>query len=468
MTPTSEQTEILSQARDSSTNLMINALAGTGKTSTLEMIERVVKTKPILYMCFNKRNADEATERMLSTTTVRTFNGMGHRVWGQGRARLSLDPNKTRTILRDIIASAPKAEQSILWEVFYDVIDGVRRAKILGYVPSDEKRSLINQSAFHNSLEVRPDDLTADLIDAVLTRGIKLARRGLIDYDDQIYMPTLFGGAFPTFPLVKVDEFQDLSPINHAMLSKLVTKRLIGVGDPHQNIYAFRGAKQAGMREAQAKWNMTPLDLSVSFRCPSAIVDHVRWHVPKFSAANSGGEVHVLDRLDHSDILPDATIICRNNAPLFALAFALIGVGRSVSIIGSDLGPKIVGIMRRLGDESLSRNGLISAIDDWLDDKLAKESTSAQDLADCMKVFANHGSSLAQAIAFAEHLFAQKGQIKLMTGHKSKGLEFDTVYHLDPFLLDNNEQDKNLRYVISTRSKNRLFEINSTDIRWAT
>ncbi len=46
-------------------------------------------------------------------------------------------------------------------------------------------------------------------------------------------------------------------------------------------------------------------------------------------------------------------------------------------------------------------------------------------------------------------------------------MEWDTVYHLDPWLCRDDEQDKNLRYVIQTRSADQAFEINSTDIRWA-
>jgi superfamily I DNA/RNA helicase len=74
-----------------------------------------------------------------------------------------------------------------------------------------------------------------------LAINIEQAFRGIIDFDDQIYMPTLFGGSWPQFPLVMIDEAQDLSPINHAMLSKLVKHRLIAVGDPYQSIYGFRG-----------------------------------------------------------------------------------------------------------------------------------------------------------------------------------------------------------------------------------
>ena len=87
MTPTDEQLHILDIATGSDQNLMINALAGTGKSSTLELIERAVSTKPILYLVFNKKNKEEAEGRMLSTTTVRNFNGLGHRIWANSQSR---------------------------------------------------------------------------------------------------------------------------------------------------------------------------------------------------------------------------------------------------------------------------------------------------------------------------------------------------------------------------------------------
>jgi ATP-dependent exoDNAse (exonuclease V) beta subunit len=83
-----------------------------------------------------------------------------------------------------------------------------------------------------------------------------------------------------------------------------------------------------------------------------------------------------------------------------------------------------------------------------------------------MVVFAEHGQTLGQAIAYVEHLFSQKGTIRLMTGHKAKGLEFETVYHLDSWLCRDDEQDQNLRYVITTRSADRLYHIDSERIKW--
>jgi DNA helicase IV len=40
-----------------------------------------------------------------------------------------------------------------------------------------------------------------------------------------------------------------------------------------------------------------------------------------------------------------------------------------------------------------------------------------------------------------------------MTGHGSKGLEFDHVYFLDQHLIGKEEQEPNLRYVIATRAR---------------
>ena len=122
--------------------------------------------------------------------------------------------------------------------------------------------------------------------------------------------------------------------------------------------------------------------------------------------------------------------------------------------------------MKKLGPESMTKKDLIDAIEQWREEKLMANSKSANDLADCMRVFADHGNSLGSALSYAEHLFAQQGTIRLLTGHKSKGLEFPNVYWLDPGLCDNREQDRNLAYVIITRSENKLNMVDSSSILW--
>lgn len=469
--PTEEQDSILTAATSTSTNMMISALAGTGKTSTLEMIDNAVKVQPHLYLCFNKAIANEAEKRMRSTTTVRTFNSLGHRIWASYLGKnLTLNTKKVYELFRGILDESPKSTHNAIWGCYDAVTSGVNLARALGYVPSSHAygaKALIKQTQFHSYLDETPDDLTSDLIDAILTCSIARATAGEIDFNDQVYMPALFGGTYPRFPLVLIDEYQDLSPINHAMVAKLCkSSRQIGVGDDAQSIYAFRGAKAGSMASAVVEYSMSQLGLSVSFRCPSAIVRNVHWRVPNFKSFKDGGCVETPSLFNADDFSDGATIICRNNAPLIRIAFQLLSAGHSVSVVGTDIGPKLVKTMTKLGSVDMSQAQTLSKIDDWLEAKLAKESKTAEDYAECMRVFARHGSTLGTAIAYAEHLFKQEGTIRLLTGHKSKGLEFEHVYHLDKHILRDKGQDRNIHYVIDTRSKDRLTYISTDSIQW--
>lgn len=472
--PTSEQSAILDFTNSKSDNLMINALAGTGKSATLKMIDRVNKTKPALYLVFNKRNQLEAVAsqkagEFADTTTIKTFNGLGHGIWARAIAHpICLDKAKMRTLWKEMIDGLSRADANDAWREYQVVMDGLEKAKSLGYIPKDVKiaKGLIDAQHLSNAMDESPNEYAKELIDQLLRESIRRAYNGLIDFNDQIYMPALFGGTFPKFPRVMVDEYQDQSPVNHALLERLVKGRLIGVGDPFQNIYGFRGAKAGGMSSAVVHYSMTELPLSVSFRCPQAIVEAAQWRVPHFQWIKPGGEVNALDRMDGADFADDSTIICRNNAPLLRLAFRLISAGRGVTVVGSELGPRLVGIMKKLGGNNASKREVIDAIEQWREEKLLANSKSANDLADCMRVFADHGHDLSQMISYAEHLFKQTGTIRLLTGHKSKGLEFPNVYWLDPALCDDREQDRNLAYVITTRSENILNTIDSSSILW--
>jgi DNA helicase-2/ATP-dependent DNA helicase PcrA len=472
MTPTDEQSDILLAATTTPNNLMINALAGTGKSATLKLIDQAIKAKPALYLVFAKRNQTEAqdSKAFRDTTTIKTFNSLGLGIWRDAIASpIKLDKYKPTTLFKELLEDMPKGESRECWKSYHCVMDGVKKAKSLGYVPTDVKfthKSLITHHELHRAMDETPDDLAADLIDNILSLSIQRAYKGSIDFDDQIYMPALFGGAYPKFPLILVDEYQDQSPVNHAMLARLVKGRIIGVGDPWQNIYGFRGAKAGGMSTAVDQYSMTELPLSVSFRCPRALVEHAQWRVPHFRWSKEGGHVRTCEVFDPCDFSDDVTIICRNNAPLLRLAFRLISSGRSVNVFGSELGPRLVGILKKLGPEGMSQTKLLGEIEQWRQEKVLAQSKSANDLADCMRVFAEHGDSLGQAISYAEHIFKQEGTIRLLTGHKSKGLEFNDVIFLDPWLVSETEQDMNLRYVIQTRSQNSLMMLDSDTVSW--
>src|SRR6266700_7313350 len=474
---TPEQADILDFALTRKENLLVNALAGTAKTTTIERVGTVCDRTPILYLVFNKRNQDEAAKRMPSHVECRTFNALGHRAWSNqiGR-RLTIDTKKSYTILKGLIDGLGRAEKSEAYDSFSEILAAARLAKVTGYIPSGRFKGvspLIRDDPF----DEEPTWLQTHLLDALLTKSIQVAYNGTIDFDDQIYMPTLFGGTWPQFPLVIVDEAQDLSPIDHAMLKQLTTQRLIAVGDPYQSIYAFRGAVQKGMDTLRTDYNMEEKTLSVSFRCPQAIVYRARQRVPSFTFPEWAieGEVNELDSWSSDRISDGAAIICRNNAPLFSLALRLIRAGRGVKLVGSDIGPNLLRTLKRLGPETLTQTQVLDAIDRAETEALAKSRSPAStaDRFECLRVFAEQGPTLSVAIGYAQRLFAGGGAIQLLSGHKAKGLEWDTTYHLDPWRIPSRyatteeevNQELNVRYVIETRTKRVLNVVNLGDLK---
>jgi DNA helicase-2/ATP-dependent DNA helicase PcrA len=472
---TEEQEAIIDLALASKENILINALAGAAKTSTLQFLCKYLPVQPILSLAFNKRIAEEMTKRLPGHVKAQTLNSVGHRVWMQVCSKkINLDTKKSYNILKAQIEGLSRADKSEAYEVFSETLRLVSRAKAAGYIPDGimpHATRLISCEEFWDAAAAEDEELLSSraMVDTILTEGIKQAYDGTIDFDNQIYMSTLFGGTFPQFPLVMVDEAQDLSALNHAMLKKLAKGRLIAVGDPWQSIYGFRGAVSKGMARLKADFNMTEMNLSVSFRCPIEVVKaaqsrvpHMRW--PEWAKP---GEVRRLEEWDDRTIVDGAAIICRNNAPLFSLAFKLLQCGRGVSLIGFDIGPSLVKTMKKLGPLTMTQEEVYAAIDEWEKTKLrsAKSEASVRDKADCFRVFASFGKDLATACVFTEDMFKRQGTIQLLSGHKAKGLEWETVYHLDPWRVPSKyaksdeeiEQELNVRYVIQTRAKNSLF-----------
>jgi len=145
----------------------------------------------------------------------------------------------------------------------------------------------------------------------------------------------------------------------------------------------------------------------------------------------------------------------------------LLRAGRGVKLVGTDLGPQLIKALKKLGEEDMTQEQVLNAIDQWEVERLrrSKSKGAVKDRAECLRVFATFGANLSAAVGYAEHLFNATGTISLLSGHKSKGLEFDAVIHLDPWRIpspwsssdEELRQEQNLDYVITTRAKRELI-----------
>jgi superfamily I DNA/RNA helicase len=475
---TPEQSAIFEAARDTSDNLLIEALAGAAKTSTLVELSKLLRGNT-LSLAFNKKIADEMQKRMPQNVQSQTLNSLGHRVWSQalGGKRLILSSSKLHHLLIEEIELAPSEERTHLYDTLGDLGRYVSGSKNHGHVPDSlvnglgaRLSRLMSDDEFFEMLPEEPTPSQIDVMLKVLRRSWEMALEGKIDYADQLLMPTVLRCSFPIFSNVLVDEAQDLSELNHVMLSKVSKRRCIAVGDSLQAIYAFRGAHTEGMPLLQQRFNMRTLHLSTTFRCPERVCDHVRHHatriLPWDNNPNNPGSVLYRTSWEMNDIPDGSAVLCRNNAPLFRFALRMLKKGRRPNLWGRDVGAALIKVMESLGPINMKRADAVVALARHHSEKGAKLKRNSAKVAlaervECMAVFIESADSLGGAIALAKNVFNSNGKVDLATGHKAKGAEWPDVFILDNYLIGDDGQELNLAYVLATRAQRNLTYIDT-------
>lgn len=510
--PTPEQKDILAAAKDTKTSLMIRARAGTGKTTTLEMLSHALSGECALALAFNVSIKKELEKRFSKNFTIKTMNGLGHGAFGKaiGR-RCEVDDRKLGKLITQITKEEGFAASSEQWLAIKTLVSEAQTAGLIpstypqtGLVEDDEPtwRTLCDE-AF-----IDADERIMYFARKTLIANIKQAFAGILSFDDQIYMSALFGGIFPRFPVVMVDESQDTNKLNHIQIRRCAADRIIVVGDLNQSIYAFRGADAHAIESLRAlRKDWIDLPLATTFRCPKIIVERQHHLVPDFRAYESNpngtfttlptGEAITAAQATNtdepakwrwSDVTAHCTngdriaVLCRNNAPLISFAFKLIRQSIPAQMLGRDIGKGLVALSRKLlPNDELDARSCVTVIEDWRATEISKAQINNEerkidginDRAESLIAVLTSGHSknagdLRQAI---EDLFSRTNdKVTLSTGHKSKGLEWEVVVHLDPaniparYALKQGgvalAQEYNLQYVIETRTKRVLLEAN--------
>ena len=460
MTPTPEQTEILTAATSTSNNLLLVARAGAAKTTTLEFIARALPEESILCLAFNREIAKEMQRRLPANCEAKTLHSLAYgalRDYLGIRKRLNISTYKNFEILKEL--NCPR-------EDFGRMLKAMSWAKSQGWIP-DYTPSLLTEDEFFDSLE---EEVTErDFLRTALRKSWDSLRE-VMDFDDQLLGATLLNCSFRRYSLVLVDEAQDLSALNHRMLEKILWRgdRLIAVGDPLQAIYAFRGAERRSMSIMQERFQMQKHSLTVSFRCPRSVVDSVRDLAPDMSYPENASEGSIIQQgpWNSDTVEEDTVVLCRFNAPLFSLNAKLLKAGRYPEFVGHDVLKGMENILKGFGG-GLSQEQGLRAVDRWLEKRLRKSRNPAgvEDQADALRVIITQGETVQGALSFLGRMKRQKGRIKLMTIHKAKGKEFKTVYLLDADRIGEDGQEPNIRYVGVTRTKERLVYLQSGDFR---
>ena len=460
MKPTDEQQRIINAFNSTRDNLLVTARAGAAKTTTLQMLINEW-SKPCLYLAFNRSVVLEAKEKVPASCTVMTLNGIGHHTLARGLpGRIQLEKQKLYQLVR---------EEGYKGKKFGEILRALRLSKQHGFVPS-HKATLCNADTFFSAIDLRFNEAERELICTVADKSFDLVTsQGIIDFNDQILVPTLLKMPFKQFPIVFVDEAQDLSSINHLMVKQIVGfgTRLIAVGDDAQAIYGFRGADCRSMRRLQQDFKMEEMKLTMNFRCSMSVTLHANWrtqdmrHTPD---AIEGAVAHA-DSFAFEDISPRTAVLCRNNAPLIDLALRMIRAGYTPNLLSRDILTEIVTALTKITKSNMSIEQAMACVEAWAEEKRRawKSERAVNDRVECMKLFLEGQRTAGEAISRIKAMMNVRGNTVLSTVHKSKGAEYDHVIIIDRHLIKTGHdvQEDNLLYVAQTRARETLTYCSS-------
>lgn len=474
-------------ASPTSASAVLEAVAGSGKTSTLQQaMQRIDSSESVLYLAFNKAAVAEMTSRGVPTNcTPLTLNSLGFRACLRAFGRVDVDTGKTMSLIK-----ARYGERSMIWFSLAGTIKNlVGKAKTVGLVPTDvvgargvvadtrdEWIAIVDQF----SIDAPNDDDT--LLDTAIECAREILRDGIrdvttIDFDDQIYLPVVMRLPMPKFQWVLIDEAQDISVLNRRLLARCIDDdgHLIACGDRHQSIYGFRGAAHDSIDAIVEEFKAELFPLSVTYRCPRRVVTAAQVYVPHIEACESAadGEIHVGVAASEINWLPSDLVVCRNNAPLVTLAYALLRKRVPCRISGRDIGTGLAALVKKLKARDL--DDLLAKLAKHVEKQVTKlmrvgrETAIAtlQDQAETLTQFALECKTLAELTTAISELFTDdlsRPMTTLSSVHKAKGGEADRVIILDPWRFPSKrststaalQQERNLYYVALTRARREL------------
>lgn len=307
-------------------NLLIDAKAGSGKTSTLLLIsDELLKTgKKCMFLSFNKSIAEELNAKINnSNCVVKTVHSLGQSFIRSylykkhnTNYELVVETNKLRDLCRmyyeqcfqDRVIAYHKGtmEDKELKDLHNNLIsDFVTICNFVRLYGQDYTNSKLNDEIMNRFCRHLPEQVDADvipnyqdLVPSVINKTLELFENPMdtttdgkpiyrIDFVDMIYFPVYFNMTVPyslkdSLDTVLIDESQDLSQLQQLFIRKLNTgyNRFIFVGDRNQSIYGFNGADSQAIDRIKRNFSPTELPLSICYRCPERVVRLAQTNVP--------------------------------------------------------------------------------------------------------------------------------------------------------------------------------------------
>ena len=466
MRPTEEQSAILHAKHRV---IRVNARAGTGKTTTLNMLARKKSDQKMVYLVFNRRAKEAADAVFPDNVKTYTLHAMAFR--HEGRKWKDAIGNFSPS---DLLFAFPSDAQ---------VLASLTHSFLTYFLNSPYNRLEDAVDPFYGYLtegqaarfkhDVKRIVLAARDIAVAWNRKEKPCPHDF--YLKLFHKSEAFHRTLNQYDTVLVDEGQDLSPIMLDALEKC-RKRIVVVGDTHQQIYSFRYATDA-MRKLRCD---AEFDLTRSFRFGKTIADlagmfireakddqnfHIRGNPEKRSRVRTYGYLGDVAK-------PGTAILSRTNVALFSNAMRLKEQGRQFCF-ERDIQPVLWRALDvfRLFDEDKERikDSFIASFEDMAALKKYAEEMEDFPLQGICQIVQKYAHAFPGAVFEMAELCVNKtsneNAVVLSTIHSAKGHQYETVRMdpdtaaaFDPDLFHKIRDDEiNLAYVGFTRAIKNLY-----------
>ena len=466
MNRTKQQQAILDCIENTDDHLIISAGAGTGKTTTIVEAAQSIGNVKAAFLAFNKSIATELNNKLPDGVEAKTFHAFGFAAIRSAGIKTKVNNYKLNNIIKELLGD------DYYFAPLKNLISKVKGGLIEG---TDVKS--INQLIDKYNINFgsdREEVIGIKAIPAILT--LCKTQTHHIDFDDMIWMPLVNLYPLPQYDVLFVDEAQDFNESQRVLISKCVNGgRCIIVGDENQAIYGFRGADSQSIdmfrqRLETGTRKISEFPLSISWRCPNAVVKEANRYVKSLQAADNAIDGSVVVDAPFFPQKGDI-VLCRYNAPLISAFYDLISQGKSAYILGRDMTKGLITAVQKISknnnmgvDEfkNLFSQDFKYNYSRLMSINKENQAMALEDKKDCIMIFVEKATTVGGIIEEIKKVFDGKdyGDIMLSTVHKAKGLEADNVYILAtermPHPLGNNEEN-NICYVAITRAKKNLF-----------
>jgi DNA polymerase III epsilon subunit family exonuclease len=477
--PTAEQQAVL-DAFGTGNNVVVRALAGTGKTSTLLGIARIEAAQnPLrrgLYLAFNKAVAKEADAMFpdqvhASTVHALALKHMGKTSYGPLLAKL----DGGRATFREI---ATEIRSTQLY--FSSRSDGP--AMLAQYPITRLALATVERFCITMDTEIGAHHVPAlrgiesrtahreELVGHVLPIA-RRAWRALLDphnwtikFTPSHYLK-LWADLHPKVGepdgFILFDEAQDANPLLRSIIQDQTHLQRVYVGDENQAIYRFTGAQNA-MNDLPA---VTNTSLTQSWRFGPVIADAANEYLRALGSflrvhGNPGVDARLID-----SAAPVDAVLCRTNGAALKEVMTAQTAGKKTALIGDTAAAvRFCESAEELKAGRTPRDADLAAFQMWGElQEYVEHSPGAGDLKTLVELVDSYGIGEVKN-AMETTVPVNRAEAISATCHKAKGLEFRRVRINYDWEIDDHPEgspdelrdERMLAYVALTRAKEQL------------